>query len=147
MGRPSLSPFGTIQVKSYLTKTVDTWPDGIDTTDIVQFNSAVERLMKTEHVVTVFVSSRAGLFAYGETPRMTDRSVYSAITSMMLGAAEQMATEMDEILDHVILDMSEKKLVVIGAGPKHLIGILTDGKADTVSVVKTARKILSESVG
>jgi predicted regulator of Ras-like GTPase activity (Roadblock/LC7/MglB family) len=103
--------------------------------------------MKTEHVVTVFVSSRAGIFAYGETPRMTDRSVYSAITSMMLGAAEQMANEMDEILDYVLLNMSEKKLVVIGAGPKHLIGILTDGKVDPEMMVKTARNILSGLVG
>lgn len=103
--------------------------------------------MKTEHVVTVFVSSRAGIFAYGETPRMTDRSVYSAITSMMLGAAEQMANEMDEILDYILLNMSENRLVVIGAGSKHLIGILTDGKVDPEIVVKNARKILSEVSG
>jgi predicted regulator of Ras-like GTPase activity (Roadblock/LC7/MglB family) len=103
--------------------------------------------MKTEHVLTVFVSSRAGVFAYGETPRMTDRSVYSAITSMMLGAAEQMANEMDEALDYVLLNMSEKKLVVLGAGPKHLIGILTDGKVDPETMARTARKILSQVVG
>jgi predicted regulator of Ras-like GTPase activity (Roadblock/LC7/MglB family) len=112
--------------------------------EISQFDLAVERLMKTEHVVTVFISSRAGNFAYGETPKMTDRSIYSAITSMMLGAAEQMASEMDEILDYVLLNMSEKKLVVIGAGPKHLIGILTDAKADPDKIAKTARKILTE---
>ncbi len=114
--------------------------------EIVQFNLAVERLMKTEHVVTVFISSRAGVFAYGETPKMTDRSMYSAITSMMLGAAEQMASEMDEILDYVLLSMSERKLIVIGAGPKHLLGILTDNKADPDEMVKDAKAILNEFV-
>ena len=112
--------------------------------DIAQFNLAVERLMKTEHVVTVFISSRAGVFAYGETPKMTDRSMYSAITSMMLGAAEQMAIEMDEILDYVLLNMSEKKLIVFGAGQKHLLGILTDAKVDPDKMTKLARAILTE---
>ena len=112
--------------------------------DIAQFNLTVERLMKTEHVVTVFISSRAGVFAYGETPKMTDRSMYSAITSMMLGAAEQMASEMDEILDYVLLNMSEKKLIVFGAGQKHLLGILTDAKADPEKMTKLARAIMTE---
>ena len=112
--------------------------------EVAQVNLAVERLIKTEHVITVFISSRAGVFAYGETPKMTDRGIYSAITSMMLGAAEQMASEMDEILDFVLLNMSERRLVVIGAGPKHLFGILTDLKADPNKMAKAARTILTE---
>jgi predicted regulator of Ras-like GTPase activity (Roadblock/LC7/MglB family) len=112
--------------------------------EIAQFNLAVERLLKTEHVITVFVTSRAGVFVYGETPKLTDRGVYSAITSMMLGAAEQMASEMDEILDFVLLDMSERKLIVVGAGPKHLLGILTDTAADHDKIAMAARKVLDE---
>jgi predicted regulator of Ras-like GTPase activity (Roadblock/LC7/MglB family) len=114
--------------------------------EIAQFNLAVERLLNTQHVVTVFVSSRAGVFAYGETPKMTDRGVYAAITSMMLGAAEQMASEMDEILDFVVLSMSERKLVVIGAGPKHLLGVLTDMSAEPEKMAKTARAIMAEAM-
>jgi predicted regulator of Ras-like GTPase activity (Roadblock/LC7/MglB family) len=112
--------------------------------ETAQFNLAVERLLKTEQVMTVFITSRAGVFAYGETPKMTDRGMYSAITSMMLGAAEQMASEMDEILDYVLLNMSERKLIVIGAGSKHLIGILIDSKADPNKTAKDARRILTE---
>jgi predicted regulator of Ras-like GTPase activity (Roadblock/LC7/MglB family) len=112
--------------------------------EIAQFNLAVERLMETEHVITVFISSRAGVFAFGDTPKMTDRSMYSAITSMMIGAAEQMASEMDEILDYVLLSMSEKKLIVIGAGPKHLLGILTDTEADPDQMAKVAKAVLTE---
>jgi predicted regulator of Ras-like GTPase activity (Roadblock/LC7/MglB family) len=112
--------------------------------EVAQFNLVVERLMKTEHVKTVFVSSRAGIFAFGETPKMTDRSMYSALTSMMLGAAEQMGSEMDEILDYVLLSMSEKKLIVIGAGQKHLLGILIDNKTDPEKMAREARAILSE---
>jgi predicted regulator of Ras-like GTPase activity (Roadblock/LC7/MglB family) len=66
---------------------------------------------------------------------------------MMLGAAEQMANEMDEVLDYVLLNMSEKELLVISAGPKHLIGILTDGKSDPEAMAKTARNILTQTVG
>lgn len=112
--------------------------------EIAQFNLAVERLLKTEHVITVFVTSRAGVFTYGETPKMTDRGVYSAITSMMLGAAEQMANEMDEILNFVFLNMSDKKLIVVGAGSKNLIGILTDSTADPDKIARTARTVLNE---
>jgi hypothetical protein len=55
-----------------------------------------------------------------------------------------MASEMDEILDYVLLSMSEKKLIVFGAGQKHLLGILTDGKADPDNITKLARAILTE---
>jgi predicted regulator of Ras-like GTPase activity (Roadblock/LC7/MglB family) len=112
--------------------------------EISQLNLAAERLMKADRVVTVYIVSRAGIYAFGETPRSTDRGMYSAITSMMLGAAEQMASEMDEILDYALLSMSENRLVVISAGPKHLIGILTDAKVDPEKMVKTARTILNE---
>lgn len=97
-------------------------------------------------MITVFVSSRAGVFAYGDSPRLTDRSMYAAITSMMLGAAEQMASEMDEILDYAVLSMSEHKLIVIGAGPKHLMGVLTDAKADPEKTAKLVRTILNETM-
>ena len=51
---------------------------------------------------------------------------------------------MDEILDYVLLSMSENNLIVIGAGQKHLIGILTDAKVDPEKMVKAARNILNE---
>jgi predicted regulator of Ras-like GTPase activity (Roadblock/LC7/MglB family) len=114
--------------------------------EIAQFDKVVERLLRTEHTRSVFVTSRAGVFIYGETPEMTDQRVYSAITSMMLGAADQMANEMDEILDFVLLRMSERDLIVLGAGPKHLLGILTDLNADPHRIAQEARTILTETL-
>jgi predicted regulator of Ras-like GTPase activity (Roadblock/LC7/MglB family) len=62
---------------------------------------------------------------------------------MMLGAAEQMGREMGDELNHIVLFLSDSRMVIIGAGPKHLIGILLDPRADPAKVAVEAKAIIA----
>jgi predicted regulator of Ras-like GTPase activity (Roadblock/LC7/MglB family) len=113
--------------------------------EIAKLNNIMAKMNKLDNVTTVFASSRAGVFAMGMTPKMTDRAMFSAITSMMLGAAEQMGREMGDELSYIVLNLMDSKMVIMGAGPKHLIGILVDPKGDPEKLATEAKAIITST--
>jgi predicted regulator of Ras-like GTPase activity (Roadblock/LC7/MglB family) len=111
--------------------------------EVTKFNDIVTKLSRLDEVVSVYMASRAGVFTIGTTPEMTDRTMFSAITSMMLGAAEQLAGEMGDDLDHVFLHLNKTNLLIIGAGSKHTVGIELRPEANLKKIVEEAKKIIS----
>jgi predicted regulator of Ras-like GTPase activity (Roadblock/LC7/MglB family) len=111
--------------------------------EIAKLNNIVARLSKIENVTTVFAASRAGVFAMGMTPKMTDRAMFSAITSMMLGAAEQIGREMGDELAYMSLHLNESNMLIIGAGNKHLVGIVLNNNSDFNKIFAEAKAIIT----
>lgn len=111
--------------------------------EISKFNDVVTKLSRLDGVVSVYMASRAGVFTIGTTPDMTDRTMFSAITSMMLGAAEQLGGEMGDDLDHVFLRLNKTNLLIIGAGAKHIVGIELRPEADLKKIIDEAKIVIS----
>ena len=111
--------------------------------EIAKLNNIVAKLSKIENVTTVFAASRAGVFAMGMTPKMTDRAMFSAITSMMLGAAEQIGREMGDELTHMTLHLNESNILILGAGNKHLVGLVMDRNCDVEKICAEAKTIIT----
>ncbi len=65
--------------------------------------------------------------------------MYSAITSLAYGTAEQVGNEMNDELRYVSLRFSEKNLLVVDLGPRHLLGLLIDGRVDPDLVLDKVR--------
>jgi predicted regulator of Ras-like GTPase activity (Roadblock/LC7/MglB family) len=113
--------------------------------EVTKFNDIVTKLSRLDAVVSVFMASRAGAFTIGTTPEMTDRTMFSAITSMMLGAAEQLGGEMGDDLDHVFLRMYKTNLLILGAGTKHIVGMELRPEADLNKVIEEAKRVISSA--
>lgn len=113
--------------------------------DVGKLNNVVSKLSSMDNVVNVYASSRAGVFAMGATPKMTDRAMISAITSMMLGAAEQIGREMGDELSHMTLHLNDSRMIILGVGNKHLIGIVIERGADPDKVAKDAKTIIASA--
>ena len=113
--------------------------------DVAKLNNVVVKLSKMDNVLNVYASSRAGVFAMGATPKMTDRSMFSAITSMMLGAAEQIGREMGDELSYMTLNLNDSQMLILGAGNKHLIGIVLEKGAEAEKVAKEAMSIIASA--
>jgi predicted regulator of Ras-like GTPase activity (Roadblock/LC7/MglB family) len=111
--------------------------------DIAKLNNIVGKLSKLEDVTTVFAASRAGVFAMGMTPKMTDRAMFSAITSMMLGAAEQIGREMGDELGHMALHLNDSNMLILGAGNKHLVGLVLVRNCNLQKIVADAKTIIA----
>lgn len=108
------------------------------------FEKVLKRVSTIEHVVTAYVCSRAGVYTSGNAPKMADRGMYSAITSLAYGTAEQIGHEMNDDLKYVALNFSRKSLLIIGLGPRHLMGLLVDEQVDQEQVLAKVRSLLTE---
>jgi predicted regulator of Ras-like GTPase activity (Roadblock/LC7/MglB family) len=106
------------------------------------FDGLLEKVVTIEGVVSTFICSRAGTYVKGQAPKMADRSMYSAITSLAFGTAEQVGHEMNDDLQYVSLNFSQRRLLVLGIGPRHLIGVLVDNKVDVQGILEKIRSWL-----
>ena len=97
-----------------------------------------------DDVISAYVCSRAGAYIDGVTPKMADRGMYSAITSLAFGTAEQVGHEMNDNLQHVSLNFSEKRLLIIGLGSRHLMGLLVEQKANVDELLYKVRALITE---
>lgn len=107
------------------------------------FELMLKKVSAIEGVVSAYVCSRAGNYVLGNTPKMADRNMYSAITSLAYGTAEQVGHEMNDDLRYVSLRFSEKNLLVVDLGPRHLLGLLIDGRADPDLVLNKVRPMIA----
>jgi len=114
-------------------------------TEVSRLNDIVTKVARIQSVFNVFVASRAGVYTVGNTPEMTERAMFSAITAMMLGAAEQLSSEMGDDLNHVFLKMNKTCMIIMGAGPKHIIGIEINPEVDPMTILAEAKKIIANS--
>jgi len=81
------------------------------------FELMLQKVSALDGVVSAYVCSRAGNYVLGNTPKYADRNMYSAITSLAYGTAEQVGHEMNDDLRYVSLRFSEKNLLVVDLGP------------------------------
>ncbi len=105
------------------------------------FELMLQKVSAIEGVVSAYVCSRAGNYVMGNTPRFADRNMYSAITSLAFGTAEQVGHEMNDGLRYVSLRFSEKNLLVVDLGPRHLLGLLIAGKVDPEAMLEKVRAL------
>lgn len=106
------------------------------------FELMLQKVSDIEGVVSAYVCSRAGNYVLGNTPRLADRNMYSAITSLAYGTAEQVGHEMNDDLRYVSLRFSEKNLLVVDLGPRHLLGLLIDGRIDPDQMLSRVRPLI-----
>ncbi|HSA35874.1 MAG TPA: roadblock/LC7 domain-containing protein [Methanomassiliicoccales archaeon] len=111
--------------------------------DEKEFEQMVQKVSALEGVISAYVCSRAGNFVSGNTPKFADRNMYAAITSLAYGTAEQVGNEMNDNLRYVSLRFSEKNLLVVAMGPRHLLGLLIDGRADQEQVLNKVRPFIT----
>jgi len=110
--------------------------------DEKEFDALLARVSSVEHVASVYVCSRAGNYITGATPKFADRAMYSAITSLAFGTAEQVGHEMNDNLSYVSLRFTGKNLLIIGLGPRHLLGLLVEGSADPDEILAKVRPMI-----
>ncbi len=56
-----------------------------------------------------------------------------------------MGREMGDELSYIVLNLMDSKMVILGAGPKHLIGILVDPKGDPEKLATEAKAIITST--
>lgn len=107
------------------------------------FESILKKVSALEGVVNAYICSRAGNYVLGNTPRFADRHMYSAITSLAFGTAEQVGHEMNDALRYVSLRFTKNNLLVMDLGPRHLLGLLIEAEVEPEQLLGRIRPLLT----
>jgi len=77
------------------------------------------------------IVSRDGLLIAADISQSVNAEAFAAMTATMLGAAETATSELGKgIPDRVIVEGMEGKIIATGAGPKALLVVMTNPRAN-----------------
>ncbi len=77
------------------------------------------------------IVSRDGLLIAADISQNINAEAFAAMTATMLGAAETATSELGKgIPDRVIVEGKEGKIIATGAGPKALLVVMTNPRAN-----------------
>ncbi len=77
------------------------------------------------------IVSRDGLLIAADISQNVNAEAFAAMTATMLGAAETATSELGKgIPDRVIVEGREGKIIATGAGPKALLVVMTNPRAN-----------------
>jgi predicted regulator of Ras-like GTPase activity (Roadblock/LC7/MglB family) len=100
----------------------------------------LKELDKIEGVGNIVLVSRSGMHIAGGVPKGAHTETFSAMFAILLGAAETATSEINENLDYVILNLENSRMLVINNGPKALLILRMNEKANALNIVEAVRK-------
>jgi predicted regulator of Ras-like GTPase activity (Roadblock/LC7/MglB family) len=102
--------------------------------------TALTELETVNGIENVVLISRSGMHIAGKVPKGAHTETFSAMFAILLGAAETATSELKEKLDHVLLSIGEKKVLVMDKGPKVLFVIKITNVTNLDAIVKEVNK-------
>jgi predicted regulator of Ras-like GTPase activity (Roadblock/LC7/MglB family) len=110
--------------------------------ELAHIRNVLEEIKALEHVTGVSLMSRGGLFILGDTPKGVHQETFAAMAAIMLGAAETSSAELKDNLCQVQVNLEQKDVILVGAGTRYLLAIVTDGKSENSKLAKKASEII-----
>jgi predicted regulator of Ras-like GTPase activity (Roadblock/LC7/MglB family) len=95
-----------------------------------------------EHVTDVSLVSRGGLYIMGDSPKGSHPETISAMNAIMIGAAETTSAELKDGLRYMMIKLMEKDVILLGAGTRYMLAIVTDGAGENDNIAKLATQII-----
>jgi predicted regulator of Ras-like GTPase activity (Roadblock/LC7/MglB family) len=112
--------------------------------ELSQIRNALDEIKGIEHVMDVSLVSRGGMYILGDPTKGVHQETYAAMAAIMLGAGETSSAEMKDVLRHIVIRQMERSLILVGAGTRYLLAIVTDTGADDEKVADGAKQIISK---
>jgi predicted regulator of Ras-like GTPase activity (Roadblock/LC7/MglB family) len=112
-------------------------------TELSPVRAALDEVKNQDHVLDASLISRGGMYIMGGPMKGIHRETYAAMSAIILGAAETASTELKDKLDRVSIELTEQVLLLIAVGPKYLVALLVDRKADINMVATNTKNTMS----
>ncbi len=110
--------------------------------ELSHIRNVLDEIKGLEHVSDVSLVSRGGLYIMGDSPKGSHPETFSAMNAIMIGAAETMSAELKDGLRYMMIKLMEKDLILVGAGARYMLAIVTDGAGENDAIVKSATQII-----
>ena len=110
--------------------------------ELSHIRNVLDEIKGQDHVSSVSLISRGGLYIMGDSLKGVHPETFAAMTAIMIGAAETASAEMKEGLGHVLIKLSERDLILMGAGTRYMLAITTDGHGENDKIAVTAAQTI-----
>jgi predicted regulator of Ras-like GTPase activity (Roadblock/LC7/MglB family) len=110
--------------------------------ELAHIRNVLDEIKGLEHVSDVSLVSRGGLYIMGDSPKGSHPETFSAMNAIMIGAAETTSAELKDGLRYMMIKLMEKDLILVGAGTRYMLAIVTDGSGDNDNIAKSATQII-----
>jgi predicted regulator of Ras-like GTPase activity (Roadblock/LC7/MglB family) len=110
--------------------------------ELAHIRNVLDEIKGLEHVSDVSLVSRGGLYIMGDSPKGSHPETFSAMNAIMIGAAETTSAELKDGLRYMMIKLMEKDLILVGAGTRYMLAIVTDGLGDNDNIAKSATQII-----
>lgn len=101
------------------------------------------------NIVTATIVSRGGNHIAGAVPRGAHLDTFVAMSAILVGAAESATGELKEKLRYIVVELTERKLVLLNAGPRVFLILTAAAEAPVEELVEKATPLaqqISENV-
>lgn len=90
-------------------------------------------------VLSASLITRSGEYVEGTIPSDTRRDTFSAMSAIILGAAERSAIELNDSLLKVSVELDNSMLIVFGLDSQYLMAVTSTTEADADEIIERAR--------
>lgn len=111
--------------------------------DTVAIESILHEMETKEGIEAALLVSRNGTYIAGAPPMGVHVETFAAMFAVLLGSAENSASDLREELDSVVINLETNKLVIVHAGPKALMAMLMKKAADATSAKRMVEQYLA----
>ena len=109
----------------------------------ISVSKLLKKLLEIGDVEAAAIITRDGLLIASEMIKPVDSETFAAMNATLFGAAETLVSELGRgLLDRVIVEGCDAKLVAVSAGENALLVLLTDDKANIGLVLIGLEKLL-----
>ena len=109
-------------------------------------NEILKELNNAEGIIGSAIVTRDGLVIASQLPENVDSATFAAMSAAMTGAAETAISELKKgLVDRVIVESKQAKIITIGAGSEAILVTLT-GKEARLGLILIEMKKAAEKI-
>ncbi len=108
--------------------------------DTPAIEAILHELEKNEGIEDAILVSRNGTYIAGTVPTGVHVETFAAMFAILLGAAENSTSELNETLDTVVINLETSKMVIVHAGPKALMVLHMPRATDSTGAKDVVKK-------
>ncbi len=110
--------------------------------DTAAIETILQELERNEGFEDAILVSKNGTYIAGKAPQGVLVETYAAMFAVLLGSAENSASDLKEPLDNIVVNLESEKLVIVHAGPKALMVLRMPKATDSQGINRIMEKYL-----
>ncbi len=110
--------------------------------DTAAIETILHELEHNEGIDHAILVSRNGAYIAGNAPQGVLVETFAAMFAVLLGSAENSASDLKESIDSIVVNLESSKLLIVHAGPKALMVLQMPKAADSSGTKLTVGKYI-----